>query len=874
MKNLNTFLIINAFVLLLSYSSICQDSELASLENFIQNYTVENHKPGFAACIIKNDSVYWNGNFGFANLTDSIPVTDSTLFNAMSISKTFASVCIMQLWEDGLIEMDENINNCLPFQIDNPYLESDSITIRFLMTHSSCIIDNNFLAYITVGDPTIQLGDFLEDYLSPGGQYYNSGNFLNQTQGTIPAYNYTNIGMGLTGYLVEVLTPMSFKEYSIENLLAPLEMSHAGWFLADLNLDNLAIGYEYNAGQFQSYPHYGVPFYPGMSLRTNVKELSHFVLMMLNRGEYLNNMVIEPETADSMSSLQLNFNYTGLGLRRETINCITGPKIIWGHKGGGSYGYAAEFQMCKDENTAILYMSNSSVYAEPIVKRMLEYAAMIVIADDANEISEDGFLARWQEAPDAGSYLIDLAYDENFNNILEDYENFYVGADTSFQFTGLDPDTDYYYRLRGINEYDTGAYSNIVYAQTLSSNPIVNYVDDSFYSEVLQYQVNVKIYLPPDYNSSPDIYYPVIYHLHGYGINQNSLLFYAPTANTLIDSAVIDPFIIVCPNNQAGPFSGTMYMNSPLWGDYVTCNFEELVNFVEENYRAIPDKNKRALMGQSMGAFGCFENGPSNKDKFRAIAAHGYAGVFEACLDNWQSQVIGEQSAGPPYFYDFYSGGFMTKLGFLVSGAYAPNQNSSQAWINPPIVDFVYDDQGEYIDTVLSKWLGHSGHQLVKQLNPSDEFGILFGCGENDNLGFYPGSVALKDSLESYGIPFRFIQHNGGHGMPLSFMREAYIFLDSIFNMTATGIEETICGLDVSVSPNPMIDHTRVILNSVHSGPVELTLYDMTGTCLKKEFYRANLQGIKLDMRNFPKGLYICRIMTGNKTVTKKIIKQ
>ncbi|MDB4303939.1 alpha/beta hydrolase-fold protein, partial [Desulfosarcina sp.] len=323
--------------------------------------------------------------------------------------------------------------------------------------------------------------------------------------------------------------------------------------------------------------------------------------------------------------------------------------------------------------------------------------------------------------------------------------------------------------------------SNLLIASMLFGQ--VNIIDDSFYSEVLGQNMMVDVFLPPDYEVNPDQYYPLVYYLHGFGGNQNNLVFYAPTANNLMLNGSIDPFIMVCANNQAGPFGGTMYMNSPLWGDFETYNFTEVVNHIEANYRAIPEKNKRALMGQSMGAAGCFENGPKYKNKFRAIAAHGYSGVMEHCLDDWQTALLNEQVSGPPYFFDFYSGEIFTKLCFLQSGAVAPNLTSPQTYINPTTVEFILDDQGAFIDTVVSKWLVHSGHKLVQGLTPEDDFGILFGCGQNDELLFYQGAAALKDSLDAYGIPSQFFSHNGSHAMPASFKVEAYTFLDSIFNI-------------------------------------------------------------------------------------------
>ncbi len=364
----------------------------------------------------------------------------------------------------------------------------------------------------------------------------------------------------------------------------------------------------------------------------------------------------------------------------------------------------------------------------------------------------------------------------------------------------------------------------------------INIVDDSFYSTVLQQEMLVDVFLPPDYEANPDQYYPVVYFLHGWGGNQNSLNNYASIANTLMLNGSIDPFIMVGANNQAGPFGGTMYMNSPLWGDFETFNFTEVLNYIEDTYRALPDPNKRALMGQSMGASGCFENGPKYKDKFRAIAAHGYSGVMEYCMDSWQTDLLNEQVSVPPYFFDFNSGGIFTKISFLQSGAVAPNLNCPQTHINPTTVEFILDDQGAFIDTIISKWLDHSGHKLVQELTPDDDFGILFGDGQNDELGFYPGSLALKDSLDAYGIPSQFFSHPGGHSMPTSFMQETYVFLDSIFNI----VENSCLPEGITFTTQEEIDNFQINYPNCTEVEGDVSIGDYNGTDI------TNLNGLSV----------------------------
>ena len=479
-------------------------SSLANIDQYILDQMEMTHKPGLAACIIKGDSVVWRGNFGYAILEDSLPVSDTTLFNACSIGKSITAACVLQLWEDGLIGLDENINNFLPFQIDNPSFDPDSITARMLMTHTSGIRDFNLYAYVTMGDPSETLSFFLENYLSSTGIYYDDGNFNGYAPGT--HYEYSNFGSALNGYLVETLMGAGFKEYADENILSPLGMDRSAWFLSEINVENLAVGYEYSGGQYQPNPHYGHPAYPGVSLRSNAYELAQFVIMLLNHGNYFGNAILEPATIDSMTTLQMNLPNIGLGLYRNTLYCQAGPKTIWGHSGCGTMGYAAELQFCPDENIGVVYMSNSNNYNDNILKRLFDYAAMIVYADLASQVSDSSFFANWQMAPDADGYLLDVALDEQFTNFVSGFQNYDAGTDTIQQITGLSTNTEYFYRLRSYNVNDTGAYSNTINLTTLLGTGMENAQYESVKIWSSGKTVNISISQNPGAESKALIY--------------------------------------------------------------------------------------------------------------------------------------------------------------------------------------------------------------------------------------------------------------------------------------------------------------------------------------------------------------------------------
>jgi enterochelin esterase-like enzyme len=310
----------------------------------------------------------------------------------------------------------------------------------------------------------------------------------------------------------------------------------------------------------------------------------------------------------------------------------------------------------------------------------------------------------------------------------------------------------------------------------------VNYFDTSLYSPALDKEKMARIYLPPGYGENPELHYPVLYYLHGWGGNHTSGSILFPVIDSLVRKGIINPMILVLADNRCEPFNGSHYVNSILWGNYEDFMTTDLIAWVDSSFRTIPERNGRALMGQSMGAYGSFRYGILHKDKFRALAAHAGAVDFldPIFMETVHTNVLKENQPGPPYFYDYENTGLWTRLAFLGWGAWAPNFNSPQKYINPPIVNFPYDENGLPVDTLIPIARKNNTIYLIQQLSPADSVGIFFGCGSHDRYMFYPMNITLKSILDNLGLPYEFYDHDGDHGMPRGFMEQGLIFLDSL----------------------------------------------------------------------------------------------
>ena len=191
---------------------------IAFIESTMQTHLI----PGLSISVVKENNLVWEKYFGYSNLHENIIVDENTMFILSSISKTITVTALMQLFEQNFFMLDDNINDYLPFNVIHPDFQSNPITFKMLLSHTSGIKDNwSFMPYYD-GDSTLELGYYLQEYLTPEGEFYVSNlNFTDSAPGT--SYYYSNIGAALIGYLVEEISNQPFNEFCNENIFEPLK---------------------------------------------------------------------------------------------------------------------------------------------------------------------------------------------------------------------------------------------------------------------------------------------------------------------------------------------------------------------------------------------------------------------------------------------------------------------------------------------------------------------------------------------------------------------------------------------------------------------------------------------------------------------------
>jgi len=342
------------------------------LDQFIDSRMNSGYIPGLSACAIINDQIVWMNSYGSANLTLDIPVTNNTNFLLASISKLITTTAIMQIFENGDILLDDNINQYLSFDVINPFYPDIEITPYMLLTHTASIKEDLTFSeeYSIFGNNSeMELEYFLSNYFTPGAEFYSSNNFYNSEPGE--NWQYSNIGFALIALLVEHISNQSFEEYCELNIFEPLAMGETSWHFEGMDETNVAMPYEWMPGM-EELGHYFIPYYPSAQLRSSVSELSTFLRAYMGYMESAavgigsqNNVLLADDTIELILVEHVNDGWDwnnmsegwGLGWYYKIIN----GKEFWGHN-GEMWGVLTELFFNKEDKLGIIILTNGGDY--------------------------------------------------------------------------------------------------------------------------------------------------------------------------------------------------------------------------------------------------------------------------------------------------------------------------------------------------------------------------------------------------------------------------------------------------------------------------------------------------------------------------------
>ena len=299
---------------------------------------------GAVVVVVKDGQVLTQRGFGYSDVEKRLPVDPAlTLFRPGSVSKLFTWTAVMQLVEQGKINLDADINQYLDFKI--PARDGKPITMRNLMQH-------------TAGFEEQAKGIISEDPKAPGFESLLKAWVPTRVfaPGTTPAYS--NYGASLAGYIVQRLSGEPFDAYIDKHIFVPLEMPHSTFRqplpaeLAPL----MSKGYRLASGEPQPFEIVGPA--PAGSLSSSGEDMAHFMIAQLQGGEYRGKRILTAATAETMQNSPLTMlpplNRMELGFFETNIN---GREVI-GHLGDTDYFHTSLHLFLK-ENVGFYVSFNS-----------------------------------------------------------------------------------------------------------------------------------------------------------------------------------------------------------------------------------------------------------------------------------------------------------------------------------------------------------------------------------------------------------------------------------------------------------------------------------------------------------------------------------
>ena len=339
---------------------MCGDFE--NLEGFILEKMSKTKIPGLSIAIAEGDETIYARGFGFRNLSSGLSATPRTLYGIGSVTKSFTALAILQLAEDGKINLDDPVEKYIPVKLGT---FGENVSIHHLLTHSSGVpalayaeafirgvlgLDHHWLPVAGPEDIIVFMRDAEKWAVSGAGE-----NFF-----------YLNEGYVLLGYIISKLSGISYEEYIRKRILEPLRMSRT--FLSKSDIENdqdRATAYIVDREEKHipsTFP-FGITADGG--LISNVLDLSNYMKMHIGRGKFEERKIVSSEMLELMEKPHINLPYEVFGGESYGYGWMITPSFL-GYKlvshGGSVLVYTAYVGYIPEKRIGVALLANASGY--------------------------------------------------------------------------------------------------------------------------------------------------------------------------------------------------------------------------------------------------------------------------------------------------------------------------------------------------------------------------------------------------------------------------------------------------------------------------------------------------------------------------------
>ncbi|GGH21894.1 serine hydrolase [Paenibacillus segetis] len=345
-----------------------------NLDQILPQFLQDELSPGLAVGVVYDHQMIYAKGFGVKNVQTGEAIDEHTLFHMASVSKTFVVTGIMQLVEEGKINLDTAVSNYLPYfaLTDDRYQQ---ITVRLLLNHTSGMPDEDDFGW--------DRPEYDEGSLE---RYVRSISGLKLLKEPKESFYYSNIGYEILGDVIAKVSGVSFEQFMKERILIPSSMLMSSFLKQEIPDHKLAsphiLGIKDGFGPELSeiFPYHRAHG-PSSTLYTNVVELCNYALTHLNLGQTAEGVRIL--TTNSYEEMWSKYALTHYGDWSEDIGL---GWFLGEYKGlnvcshsGMDTGFRSNLLLLPENGIAIAIMTNADFIGNKVLcKAILD----IILGED------------------------------------------------------------------------------------------------------------------------------------------------------------------------------------------------------------------------------------------------------------------------------------------------------------------------------------------------------------------------------------------------------------------------------------------------------------------------------------------------------------
>ncbi|MEK6783671.1 MAG: serine hydrolase domain-containing protein [Bacteroidota bacterium] len=318
------------------------------MDGVVETHLRDKHIAGATVCVVKDGKILLAKGYGFSDLKKQSPVIASeTLFRIGSISKLFTWTSVMQMVQQGKLDLNTDINQYLrDFKI--PATFKEPITLKHLMTHTPGFEDLVIGLFAKDSSKVKSLGEILSNEIP--GRVRPAGEVS----------SYSTHGTGMAAYIVEQVSGMNWIDYMEKNILNPLAMTSTTFRqpLPKRLKGNMSKGYTYRNGDFVEKPFEYVPLAAVGAASTTAVDMANFMLAHLQLGSFEGIHILDTATSKFMQSPAFRHTPKVNPMRYGFMDMSQNGEEVIGH-GGDTFWFHSNLALLPDHNIGVFISFNS-----------------------------------------------------------------------------------------------------------------------------------------------------------------------------------------------------------------------------------------------------------------------------------------------------------------------------------------------------------------------------------------------------------------------------------------------------------------------------------------------------------------------------------